>query len=65
MYFSPGSHLNFEPEPSHLPLGVHIEGLTKRYKNGKLAVNNLSLNMYEGHITSFLGHNGAGKTTTM
>ncbi len=26
---------------------------------------NLSLNLYEGQITSFLGHNGAGKTTTM
>ncbi len=25
----------------------------------------LSLNFYEGQITSFLGHNGAGKTTTM
>ncbi|ELU10178.1 hypothetical protein CAPTEDRAFT_187351, partial [Capitella teleta] len=59
------NQLNFEPEPTHMPLGVHIEGLTKRYKNGKLAVNNLTMNMYEGHITSFLGHNGAGKTTTM
>ena len=25
----------------------------------------LALNLYEGQITSFLGHNGAGKTTTM
>ena len=25
----------------------------------------LTLNLYEGQITSFLGHNGAGKTTTM
>ncbi|XP_052239441.1 ATP-binding cassette sub-family A member 2-like isoform X2 [Dreissena polymorpha] len=56
----------FEPEPTHLPRGVSIENLTKVYKTGhKLAVKNLSLNLYEGQITSFLGHNGAGKTTTM
>jgi len=35
------------------------------YSTGKMAVNKLSLNLYESHITSFLGHNGAGKTTTM
>ena len=29
------------------------------------ALKQLSLNMYEGQITAFLGHNGAGKTTTM
>lgn len=28
-------------------------------------MNGLALNLYEGQITSFLGHNGAGKTTTM
>ena len=27
----------------------------------KLAVDNLSLNMYSGQITSLLGHNGAGR----
>lgn len=27
------------------------------------AVNNFSLNIYEGQITAILGHNGAGKTT--
>jgi ABC-type polysaccharide/polyol phosphate transport system ATPase subunit len=31
----------------------------------KEAVKDLTLNMYEGHITVLLGHNGAGKTTTM
>ncbi|KAJ4444283.1 hypothetical protein ANN_06075, partial [Periplaneta americana] len=31
----------------------------------KIAVKDLTLNMYEGHITVLLGHNGAGKTTTM
>ncbi|CAI9718098.1 ATP-binding cassette sub-family A member 2-like isoform X2 [Octopus vulgaris] len=57
---------NFEPEPKHLPLGVCIDNLTKVYKTGKkVAVKNLTLNLYEGQITSFLGHNGAGKTTTM
>lgn len=56
----------FEAEPKHLKLGVHIEGLHKVYKSSKrLAVDDLTLNFYEGQITSFLGHNGAGKTTTM
>ncbi|XP_026873152.2 phospholipid-transporting ATPase ABCA1 isoform X2 [Electrophorus electricus] len=55
-----------EAEPSNLILGVAVHNLVKIYKKGaKLAVNHLSLNFYEGQITSFLGHNGAGKTTTM
>ena len=29
------------------------------------AVDNLSVNFYEGQITAFLGHNGAGKSTCM
>lgn len=58
--------LAYEREPIHLTLGVTIENLVKVYKEGKkLAVDGLTLNLYEGQITSFLGHNGAGKTTTM
>ena len=45
--------------------GVSINHLHKIYSNGKVALEDLSLNFYEGQITSFLGHNGAGKTTTM
>jgi len=57
---------NFEEEPEHLPLGVAVKGLRKVYRHGsKVAVDGLTINFYEGQITSFLGHNGAGKTTTM
>ena len=56
----------FERDPMNLKLGVDIHNLTKVYKKtGKLAVNNLSLRLYESQITGLLGHNGAGKTSTM
>ena len=54
-----------ETEPSRLYAGVRIQNLSKKYSNGKVAVKDFSLNMYEGQITSLLGHNGAGKTTIM
>uniref|UniRef100_A0A8D2J684 P-type phospholipid transporter n=1 Tax=Varanus komodoensis TaxID=61221 RepID=A0A8D2J684_VARKO len=55
-----------EDPPTHLNVGVSIRSLVKIYHSGsKIAVNGLSLDFYEGQITSFLGHNGAGKTTTM
>ena len=56
---------NIEREPLHLHLGVSVQHLHKVYPNGKVAIEDLSLNFFEGQITSFLGHNGAGKTTTM
>ncbi|XP_061489186.1 phospholipid-transporting ATPase ABCA1 isoform X2 [Rhineura floridana] len=60
------SEICMEEEPSHLCLGVSIQSLVKVYRDDKkLAVDGLTLNFYEGQITSFLGHNGAGKTTTM
>ncbi|XP_077435659.1 uncharacterized protein abca12 [Vanacampus margaritifer] len=49
---------------SHLPVGVALHGLTKIYGD-RVAIENLNVAFYEGHVTSLLGHNGAGKTTTM
>ncbi|KAH0615615.1 hypothetical protein JD844_005073 [Phrynosoma platyrhinos] len=55
-----------EEEPTHLPLVVCVDKLTKIYKTDKkMALNKLCLNLYENQVVSFLGHNGAGKTTTM
>uniref|UniRef100_A0A8C5HQW8 ATP-binding cassette, sub-family A (ABC1), member 12 n=1 Tax=Gouania willdenowi TaxID=441366 RepID=A0A8C5HQW8_GOUWI len=49
---------------SRLPVGVTLHGLTKTYRD-QIAIENLNVSFYEGHVTSLLGHNGAGKTTTM
>lgn len=55
----------YEKEPTNLKVGVKIKNLEKVFHNKKVAVRNLSLNMYENQITVLLGHNGAGKTTIM
>lgn len=44
---------------------LEIKNLTKIYKGGKKAVNNLSLKVMPGDIYGFIGHNGAGKTSTI
>ncbi|OXA58526.1 ATP-binding cassette sub-family A member 3 [Folsomia candida] len=44
--------------------GIEIKGLTKQYGD-KVAVKNLSLNMYKDEIFVLLGHNSAGKSTAM
>uniref|UniRef100_A0A4W6EYE2 ATP binding cassette subfamily A member 12 n=1 Tax=Lates calcarifer TaxID=8187 RepID=A0A4W6EYE2_LATCA len=49
---------------SELPVGVALHGLSKMYGD-RIAIENLNVSFYEGHVTSLLGHNGAGKTTTM
>ena len=44
---------------------LKIQSLTKIYKGGKKAVDNLSLEVEAGDIYGFIGHNGAGKTSTI
>ncbi len=47
------------------PVPLEITGLTKRYRDGQLAVDGLSLRVQQGQILGLLGPNGAGKTTTL
>lgn len=56
---------NFEENPKHLNAGIQTRSLRKVYSNKKVAVQSLTLNMYDDQITVLLGHNGAGKTSTM
>lgn len=44
---------------------LKIQRLTKVYKGGKKAVDDLSITVQPGDIYGFIGHNGAGKTTTI
>jgi ABC-2 type transport system ATP-binding protein len=46
-------------------LAIETHGLTKRYRSGVLAVNDLNLRIRTGEVYGFLGPNGAGKTTTL
>lgn len=43
---------------------IEVKNLVKKYGD-KIAVDNLSFNVEEGLLFSFLGSNGAGKTTTI
>ena len=51
------------PELEKAPT-VQIQNLRKEF-GSHVAVNSLSVDMFEGEIFALLGHNGAGKTTTV
>ncbi|NRQ36766.1 CocE/NonD family hydrolase [Nonomuraea sp. NN258] len=52
-------------ESDGAPAPLEISGLTKAYKNGYKAVDDLSFRVEQGQVLGLLGPNGAGKTTTM
>ncbi len=53
------------PDPALAEVPLEITGLTKHYKNGHKAVDDLSFRVEKGQVLGLLGPNGAGKTTTM
>ncbi|MFI0484221.1 alpha/beta fold hydrolase [Actinomadura sp. 9N215] len=59
----PGRRRPAPEQDSDVPL--EITGLTKAYKNGHLAVADLSFRVEKGQVLGLLGPNGAGKTTTL
>lgn len=44
---------------------MKFENVTKKYKGGKTAVNNVSFEFEKGEFICFIGPSGCGKTTTM
>jgi ABC-type multidrug transport system fused ATPase/permease subunit len=75
IYQTSGKQAAFEECIPFMELGISVMkcysakftriGIYFQKYGSKEAVKDLTLNMYEGHITVLLGHNGAGKTTTM
>ncbi|SDX73575.1 osmoprotectant transport system ATP-binding protein [Amycolatopsis xylanica] len=46
-------------------MAIEFQGVTKRYPDGTVAVDDLSLTVEDGTITVFVGPSGCGKTTSL
>lgn len=53
------------PATAGTPPAVATRGLTKRFRGGQVAVDDLHLSVPRGSVFGFLGPNGSGKTTTI
>lgn len=60
---------SIQVEPNDLPISVSLHGVSKTFSFSRrkkiIAVNDISMNLYEGQITVIIGQNGAGKTTLL
>jgi spermidine/putrescine transport system ATP-binding protein len=52
-------------EPLERPIDVELLDVTKVFENGVVAVDRVSLQIYQGEFFSLLGPSGCGKTTTL